>query len=1252
MRFIANGPAIPSELLTARDAGRVLFFCGAGVSRAAARLPDFIDLAGDVLDLLGSTSGSEARLLHAAAKAARDDLKGVGGPGIDRVFSMLEQEFDLADIRHAVARALKPKGEPDLAYHRALLDLSRVRSGDTRLVTTNFDQLFEACDERLRTWTPPHLPDPKLPVDFRGIVHLHGSVDREYTHIVGETLVVSTAEFGYSYLAEGWATRFIQALMRRFTVVFVGYSADDPPIQYLLEAVRRFDGFENPTYAFHAGSADKAEAQWAHKGVTPIAYDPADGHIALWDTLQAWAKRAHDPIVWFGDVIRMALRGPAVLQPHERGMVCDLVSSSDGAHVLVSSGDVLLPASWLMVFDREERRRKPAYAADRASAQAAWEQFGLDSEPFPAEADAAADDRRIFPFAPWDAFTLTSLDQREAAGLARALVVKRADHPKQLVPPRIEFLRDWLVGTANQPTTLWWAAGQHKLDATLVERITGVMATFPDRYSPAMRRQWRWLFRAWEQRESSPDARVFQLERLACDGWTADLIRAAAQVFSPRLTVERADRAAKPDDLDDNARIVSTGVEYPIPHRLPDIPSQWLGEMVPRLRRHIEDGLTLSRDLGLPTTTRSYDLLNHDPHAHRSGLSALLPIFCDWMLKWVAIDPMAAREEATRWAANREGPFPTLTIWAASVVGLTDEKDLATLLRSMNDTMFWNHYCEGDLLRMLVLRWADLEQADRAAIEDRILNSRVPVLQEHPGAAKLIAWNRLHRWYVLKGQGVAFTRDAKQEMAALQRLAPDFSQTDPSEDPLDGRGIRFFADDIDSSQLEALSVQDIIASMNDDEDLDFRHHVHRRPFLGLVQRRPVLAIRALGAGTKQGRFHARSWRTLMSPQSNVAWTPRLVAIATRRLAQLTTTNLAEIAHDVARWQDSHAVVLYTRDRDGFHLLWTALLVAAPYAEAVVWENGYTRDWTTEAINSPVQGLLSAIIQVVSEPEGDDGALPAMARSRFDALLSLPGDLHRYAVCLLARQFSWLCRIDRQHTLSVLLPYAHQCDDRAPFFDGFFSGRLHLEPESFKALKADLLSAAVEGILQSDEERVLASLLMDAWIGVDIDGRTVKLVEDHEFRDALVLGGDRLRVTVLWLLSIQGNEAANRWRDALDVFFARIWPRQRIARTGSTPGALIRLSLQLTGMFDRIVPMILPHLVRLQEAGAYWYLTEADAELAEAHPVALLELLSMVLPVYTRDWPIGMEPLIRTLAAQPATANDPQLADLIRRLHQR
>ena len=58
MRFIENGPDIPDELLFAQDEGNVVFFCGAGVSRAYAKLPDFSRLAEQVINDLGATEDS------------------------------------------------------------------------------------------------------------------------------------------------------------------------------------------------------------------------------------------------------------------------------------------------------------------------------------------------------------------------------------------------------------------------------------------------------------------------------------------------------------------------------------------------------------------------------------------------------------------------------------------------------------------------------------------------------------------------------------------------------------------------------------------------------------------------------------------------------------------------------------------------------------------------------------------------------------------------------------------------------------------------------------------------------------------------------------------------------------------------------------------------------------------------------------------------------------------------------------------
>jgi hypothetical protein len=61
MRFIAAGPNFPDDLLEARDAGNVVFFCGAGLSSPA--LPGFSGLAEQVISEFGPPPGSDARAI-------------------------------------------------------------------------------------------------------------------------------------------------------------------------------------------------------------------------------------------------------------------------------------------------------------------------------------------------------------------------------------------------------------------------------------------------------------------------------------------------------------------------------------------------------------------------------------------------------------------------------------------------------------------------------------------------------------------------------------------------------------------------------------------------------------------------------------------------------------------------------------------------------------------------------------------------------------------------------------------------------------------------------------------------------------------------------------------------------------------------------------------------------------------------------------------------------------------------------------
>ena len=98
MRFLREGPSIPDELLFARDEGRVVFFCGAGVSRARAGLPDFFGLADDVITRLRVPPDHPARkiLIEARDMETRTGVSGL--ISADHVFGLLERDFQVADV--------------------------------------------------------------------------------------------------------------------------------------------------------------------------------------------------------------------------------------------------------------------------------------------------------------------------------------------------------------------------------------------------------------------------------------------------------------------------------------------------------------------------------------------------------------------------------------------------------------------------------------------------------------------------------------------------------------------------------------------------------------------------------------------------------------------------------------------------------------------------------------------------------------------------------------------------------------------------------------------------------------------------------------------------------------------------------------------------------------------------------------------------------------------------------------------------
>jgi hypothetical protein len=312
-RVISLGPdlaAIPERLLLAHARGEVLFICGAGISNPI--LPDFRQLVLDVYQLLDTGVSAVLDALprnasnisaancggltnHQAAEVSRF-IKG----DYDVVLGMLERRLDEktrgdSSVRREVANCLRPGGGRPGPLHRVLLRLAD-RGGSTTIVTTNFDLLLEAAAKtsraKINTYSLGSIPRPSTQTEFSGVFHIHGALDPDPQRF--SELVLSDHDFGEFYLRRRVVPDFIYDAARLFHLVLVGYSANDPPMRYLLNAVAadgfRFSDLKERFTFFGTDTPDPVALEdWRARGITPIWYNSTDNHSALKCTLEKWA---------------------------------------------------------------------------------------------------------------------------------------------------------------------------------------------------------------------------------------------------------------------------------------------------------------------------------------------------------------------------------------------------------------------------------------------------------------------------------------------------------------------------------------------------------------------------------------------------------------------------------------------------------------------------------------------------------------------------------------------------------------------------------------------------------------------------------------------------------------------------------------------------------------------------------------------------------------------------------------------------
>jgi hypothetical protein len=252
---------LPQELVTAQRDGHLVIFAGAGVSMGPpSNLPAFDALATDIAERV----------------TARKD-----GESLDAFLGRVEQHGVNVQTR---ARALidLPTSTPR-ALHHLIVNLFKAEDA-VRLVTTNFDRHFTAAVRakyaNAEVFTAPALP---LGRECSGLIYLHGAVEKPRSH-----LVLTDGDFGRAYLADGWATRFLMEMFREFSVLFVGYSHQDPVMRYLARS------FVGGTSRF-ALTEPRLDDHWRNLAITPVHFPlrpEPNRYSAIDDALESWSKKA------------------------------------------------------------------------------------------------------------------------------------------------------------------------------------------------------------------------------------------------------------------------------------------------------------------------------------------------------------------------------------------------------------------------------------------------------------------------------------------------------------------------------------------------------------------------------------------------------------------------------------------------------------------------------------------------------------------------------------------------------------------------------------------------------------------------------------------------------------------------------------------------------------------------------------------------------------------------------------------------
>ncbi|MBC2699289.1 MAG: hypothetical protein HF976_01535 [ANME-2 cluster archaeon] len=1155
--FVTNGPDIPESLLRAHEDGRVVFFCGAGISYPAD-LPDFCGLMDRVYRELDTTWTQ-----YPIEKQAYDNKQ------YDAMLDQLERRYPghRFKVRKALANVLKPKWRKKGATttHQALLQLAIDHKGKTRLVTTNFDRIFKSIITRHKPEIPsfdaPLLPIPK-PTRWRGVVHLHGLLPTSADETALNRLVLTSSDFGLAYLTERWAARFVSELFRNYTVCFVGYGINDPVLRYMMDALAADEllGETRPeAYAFanfRDGERDQAQIEWETKGAIPLLYEvPTDtqNHSALHLTLKEWADTYRDGVSGKKMIITKHASTPPLTSSRSDFAVGRVLWALTDWLAAKHFADLnpVPPLEWL------EPLTKAQFSHDDLAC------FGVVPK-------SEKDENLIF-----------SVISRPAP-YTHAPLMCIVDMGAQVSYwDELMFqLAHWLTRHLDDPKLILWLSNQggqlHKRFASMVRsrieyldklvhddnqtELERIRAAAPRAIpSRLMRILWRLLLSGCVKSPQINLDLYDWLRRFEQDGLTPTLCMELREFLRPYVILREPFRWDEEITDLHEAKSIKDLVEWDIVLSSDHVHSMlrdqankpgWqaaLPDLLQDVTVLLRDALDLMRELSGAEDKSDLSYLDqpsiseHEQNIGFPDWTALIELTRDAWLATVQTNPAQARHAAEGWWQVPYPLFKRLAFFAATQSDVIPPPHALSWLLADNHKWLWSIITKREAIRLLVSLTPKLDALGITELEQAILEGPPHEMfmddldpQECARIVDQDIWLRLAK---ASASGAVLGHDASTKLADLTlqypgwKLAEDESDEFPIWISEDDRWRNFVPTPRHQIELMEWLKQPARSDQRQEDDWLQRCRDDFSTTSG-----------ALSALAQDKEWPIERWREALQ-----VWAEDKLIEHSWSMAQVISKApddvIQALSHSLGWWLQAQARIFKGREELFFALIRRILELEL--------QNGVHKDYdpVSSAINHPVGLVTKALLHwwYQQKPKDTEG-LRDEVKPLFTKLCDTGVEKFRHGRVLLAAHAIALFRVDEKWVRECLLPLfdwqLSEVEARA-VWDGFlWSPRLYLPLQS--AIKQPLLETATHYEELGKHAEQYAAFLTFAALD---PGDTFTTKELAEATCKLPVEGLQSAVqAVIRALDGAGEQRGEYWRNRVLPYFNLVWPKTIVVMT--------------------------------------------------------------------------------------------------------